>query len=270
MIDFTRRIVRRIGDRIAGAAAAPLAAPGLAVLLAATLVAVPAHADATDAFTPAQRAEIVAIVRNALKTDPTILSDAITALRASSEAKEQEASDQAVKANQAALNGQPGDAIEGNPAGDVTLVEFYDPRCPYCRKVLPDVEKLLQSDRKIRLVEKLIPILGPNSEIDARAIQAAALQGRYAVLQRALMTDSGAPGLDRVKTIAARVGLDVPQLMRDMNSDAVTKVLERNVALAKTLHLTGTPTFVAGTEVIPGAADYGDLKAMVAAARKDG
>lgn len=266
MIEFTRRIARRIAG-----SAAPLVAPGVAVLMAASLIAPPAaRADAPDAFTPAQRAEIVTIVRNALKTDPAILGDAITALRASSEQKEQEAADQAVKANQAALSGQPGDAIEGNPAGDVTLVEFYDPRCPYCRKVLPDLDKLLQSDRKVRLVEKLIPILGPNSEIDARAIQAAALQGRYAALQRALMTDSGAPGLDRVKTIAARVGLDVPQLVRDMNSEGVTKVLERNVALAKTLHLTGTPTFVAGTEMIPGAADYGDLKAMVATARKGG
>ncbi len=255
-------IARRLGLLAAG------------LLLAAPLSR-PAGADPTPAappaaFSAAQRAEIVRIVRDALQSDPSILGDAIVALRASAEQKQAADADAAIKANQAALAGQTGDTILGNPNGNVTLVEFYDPRCPYCRKVLPDIDTLLEGDHQIRLVEKLIPILGPNSMLDAQAIQAAALQGRYAALQRALMEDNGPPGLDRIKAVAARAGLDVPKLARDMAAPAVMEILNRNLALAHALHLTGTPTFVAGTQMIPGAADLGDLKQIVAAARKPG
>ncbi|MBE7210597.1 MAG: DsbA family protein [Gluconacetobacter diazotrophicus] len=225
---------------------------------------------ASDAFTPAQRAEIVRIVRDALRTDPSILGDAITALRASEQKRDQDESAAAVNDNRAAIDGQPGDAVLGNPRGDVTVTEFYDPRCPYCRKVLPDLDKLLAADHGVRLVEKLIPILGPNSVLDAQAIQAASLQNRYAAMQAALMGDSGAPGLDRIRAAATRLGLDVPRLVADMKSPAVTAVLERNVALARTIHLSGTPTFVIGNTVIPGAVDADEIRRAVAARRGAG
>ncbi len=221
----------------------------------------------TGSFSPEQRAEIVAIVRQALKTDPSILTDAITTLRASAQQKDDADAGAALQANRGALTGQTGDAILGNPAGNVTLVEFYDPRCPYCRKVLPTLDTLIGSDRQVRVVEKLIPILGPNSVIDAEAIQAAALQGKYKPLQQALMGDSGAPGLDRIRTLASAVGIDVPRLLQDMKSPAVSSVLNRNVELARTLHLTGTPTFIIGDQTIPGAVELADLRQAVAAQR---
>ena len=228
---------------------------------------VPARSLPTS-FTPAQRSEIVAILRDALRTDPSILGDAITALRASEQQKQQAEATGALQANRPALSGQPGDAILGDAAGDVTVVEFYDPRCPYCRKVLPDLQALLDGDHRVRLVEKLIPILGPNSVLDAEAIQAASLQGRYGAMQRALMTDSSAPGPERIRALAASAGLDVPRLLRDMNSPAVTTVLNRNVQLAQELHLTGTPTFVIGDQEIPGAVDLPDLRQAVATERR--
>lgn len=252
--------------------------PAAALLAGALMLAVGRPAQATGetagaaaaqagAFTPAQRAEIVAIVRDALKTDPSILGDAIVALRASAQQREAADTGAAVRANRVALSGQPGDAILGNPAGDVTVVEFYDPRCPYCRKELPDIEALLGSDHKVRVVEKLIPILGPNSLLDAQAIQAAGSQGKYAVLQRALMTDSGAPGPDRIRSVATAAGLDVDRLLRDMKSPDVNAVLQRNVALAHTLQLTGTPSFVIGDQAIPGAIELADLRQAVTAER---
>ncbi len=240
-----------------------LPAAGRARDAAQALAAQPAPAQ----FTAAQRMEIVAILRNALRTDPTILGDAITALRASEQQKQQAEASGALQANRQALSGEPGDAILGNPAGDVTVVEFYDPRCPYCRKVLPDLQALLDGDHRLRLVEKLIPILGPNSVLDAQAIQAASLQGRYEAMQRALMSDSAAPGPERIRALAASAGLDVPRLLRDMDSPAVTSVLKRNVQLAQDLHLTGTPTFVIGDQEIPGAVDLSDLRQAVAAER---
>ena len=247
----------------------------LTVILSAGLAlaaAVPARAadpTGTASFTPEQRQVIVAIVRQALKDDPSILEDAVAAVRASAQQREAADTRAAVQAHRGELAGQPGDAVLGNPAGSVTVVEFYDPRCPYCRKVVPDLDALTAGDRSVRLVEKLIPILGPNSVLDAQAIQAAASQGRYVALQHALMTDSGAPGLDRIRTLGAGAGLDVPRLLRDMKSPAVNDVLQRNVALAKTIGLTGTPTFIIGRETIPGAVDLADLRQAVQAARAE-
>ena len=255
--------------RIGGALllALGLAASGNAALADPAPVSRLGPAAESGSFSPAQRAEIVAIVRQALKTDPTILTDAITTLRATAQQKEDADAGAALQANRPALAGLPGDAILGNPGGNVTLVEFYDPRCPYCRKVLPTIDTLVGSDRQVRVVEKLIPILGPNSVIDAQAIQAATAQGKYKALQQALMGDSGAPGLDRVRTLAAAIGMDVPRLLRDMKSPEVGAVLDRNVQLARTLHLTGTPTFVVGDQMIPGAVELADLRQAVAAQR---
>ncbi len=237
------------------------------LMLAAMPVGASRAADPVGAFTPEQRAGIVAIVRQALKTDPSILEDAIVALRANAQQRADADTEAAVQANRGALAGQPGDAIVGNPAGGFSLVEFYDPRCPYCRKVLPDLDALVAGDHGLRLVEKLIPILGPNSVVDAQAIQAAGLQGRYAAMQHALMMDSGAPGLERVRVLAAGAGLDVPRLLRDMRSPQVNDVLDRNVALAKSLNLTGTPTFIIGRQVIPGAIDLAELRQAVGTAQ---
>ncbi len=227
----------------------------------------PGLANPAGGFTPEQRAAIVSIVREALKTDPSILEDAIVTLRATAQQRADADTKAAVEANRVALAGQPGDAIVGNPAGGFSMVEFYDPRCPYCRKVLPDLDALVAGDHGLRLVEKLIPILGPNSVLDAQAIQAAGLQGRYAAMQHALMTDSGAPGLDRVRKLAAGAGLDVARLLRDMKSPQVNDTLDRNVALAKSLGLTGTPTFIIGRQVIPGAVDLAELRQAVSTAQ---
>jgi protein-disulfide isomerase len=236
---------------------------GCVSVAAALAGAPPARA---DGFTPAQRAEIVSIVRDALKTDPTILEDAITTLRANAARKEDAVNAAAVKRNAAALSGQPGDSIRGNPRGDVTLVEFYDPRCPYCRKVLPDLDALVQGDRNLRLVEKPIPVLGPDSVTDAQAIQAAIRQNKGQEMQQALMSDHGR-GLDHVQAAAARLGLDWTRLQADMASPAVKAELDRNLSLAHAINLTGTPTFVAGQEVVPGAVDLPALRQMVADAR---
>ena len=247
----------------------PLPRLALATVLCAGMAA-PAGATGpagADAFTPEQRLAIVAIVRDALKADPSILEDAVASIRETARRKADADADAAVQGHRGALAGEPGDAVLGNPAGSLSLVEFYDPRCPYCRKVLPDLDALLAGDRSLRLVEKLIPILGPNSVLDAQAIQAAGLQGRYVALQHALMTDAGAPGLARIRTAAAGIGLDVDRLLRDMRAPAVNDVLERNVALAKSLGLTGTPTFIIGKAVIPGAIDLADLREAVRTAR---
>ncbi len=240
------------------------AALGAALLLA--LLAPPRPARAQD-FTASQREEIIAIVRQALKTDPSILSDAILSLRAQAERTQVADSGEAVRRNQAALSGVPGDYVAGNPHGDITLVEFYDPRCPYCRKSLPELDALVAGDRRIRLVEKLIPILGPESLLQSRAIAAAGLQDRYASLQHALMHDQGQPGLQQIRAVASQQGLDVARLDRDMADPALAARLQSAVALARQLGITGTPSFVIGGKVIEGDVGLDGLRQAVADAR---
>ncbi len=237
-----------------------------ALLSVALLTGAPAAARA-DSFTPAQRLEIIGIVRQALKTDPSILSDAILSLRAQADKEQAGDSAAAVQRNRAALSGTPGDYIAGNPHGDVTLVVFYDPRCPYCRKALPDLDALVAGDHKLRLVEKLIPILGPNSLLQSKAIAAAGRQGRYTALQHALMNDAGPPGMDQVRSLAGRQGLDLDRLVRDMADPALEARLRSDVALAQALGITGTPSFIVGGNVIPGAIGLDGLRQAIATAR---
>ncbi|KXV78077.1 hypothetical protein AD954_04635 [Acetobacter cerevisiae] len=241
---------------------------GAASLLLLCGGAVSAHA-ADGSFSPAQRAEIVEIVRNALKTDPTILSDAISSLQAQASARKASSALETVRRNKAQYGESTTDVVLGNKNGKLEVVEFYDPRCQYCRKVLGDVDHLIGSEPDLRLVEKVIPVLGPNSVIDAEAIMAAGLQGKYIPFQKALMTDSSAPSLDRIRRLAQNVGLDADRLLKDMKSPAVTTALSKNLELAKAIDLEGTPTFIIGDrEIIPGAASESDLKAALDRLRK--
>ena len=232
--------------------------------LAASLLVASVGTARADGFTPEQRREIVAVVRQALKTDPSILGDAITALRAEAERTQAGDSAAALSRNQAALSGTPGDYIAGNPHGTVTLVEFYDPRCPYCRKMLPDLDAAVHDDPRLRLVEKIIPILGPNSLLEARATAAAGRQGRYAAMQHALMTDDGPPGMPRIRDLASAQGLDVGRLERDMADPALLARLRADTDLARSLGITGTPSFVLGQKIIPGAIGPDELREAIA------
>ncbi|MBB2158911.1 DsbA family protein [Gluconacetobacter sacchari] len=240
-------------------------------LAAAAPASSAAHAD-DGGFTPAQRKEIVAIVRDALKTDPTILTDAITALRAGAEAQEQSRTRDALVANRAALMAPaPTDAILGAPHARMTVVEFYDPRCPYCRKVLPDLDRLVHDDPDVRIVEKVVAVLGPASLLTAQAIAAAALQGgqdAYFRMQHAVMTDTTHPDTARIRLLAKQAGLDADRLVADMAGPAVAATLRANAQLAEAIHMEGTPTFIFDARtVIPGAVDYDELKATIARVR---
>ena len=238
----------------------------LAALLLATLAvgASPARAD----FTPQQRQEIVTILRDALKSDPSILRDAIAALQAD-ESQQQETTTRAVIAGaREALLHTAGDPVAGNPNGDVTVVEFYDVRCPYCRSMLPVVAELLKHDRNIRLVFKDIPILGPGSVIAAHAVLAAQRQGGFQKLHDALM--AGTPDINQevVRTATLRVGLDWDRLQRDMADPSIQARLDANLKMAHALQIEGTPAYVIGDRMLSGAVELAELQGAVAAARQ--
>ncbi|MBN8888758.1 MAG: hypothetical protein ABS99_08370 [Acetobacteraceae bacterium SCN 69-10] len=239
----------------------------LAALAMLTFALVPARAQ--GGFTAAQRAEIVQIVREALRQDPTILRDAITALQDDESARKDAAARAAIGGLGPVLTRTPGDPQAGNPKGDVTVVEFYDVRCPYCRRMVPVMAELLKRDANIRVVYKDIPILGPASVLGAKAMLAALNQGGYQRLYDILMT--GNPNIDMavLEDAARRAGLDWPRLRRDMDSKPVQARIDANLALAHRLGIQGTPAYVIGNQLLPGAVELADLQGAVAAARRD-
>jgi protein-disulfide isomerase len=157
--------------------------------------------------------------------------------------------------------------ILGNPAGDVTLVEFFDYRCPYCRQVEPFLQALVKSDPGLRIVEKEFPILGPASTYAARVALAANKQGKYKQFREAMMAKK--PNIDEatVLKLAEEAGLDIDRIKVDMNDPDVDAEIKRNREIAKTLRLSGTPAFIVGTELVPGATDMTTLKSMLDDAR---
>jgi protein-disulfide isomerase len=232
-------------------------------------VLLPSAAFAADpVFTPAQRDEIIAVVRQALKADPSILRDAVVTLQADNEAREASEQHTAIASKHQELFNSFGDPEAGNPSGDVTVVEFYDPRCPYCRKMLPGIEALLAKDHGIRLVYKDIPVLGPASTMESRAIVAAQKQGGYLKMQSGLMANPAQPSDAMIADVARSAGLDADKLKADMGSPATTARIKANLDLAHALKVTGTPTFVVGEQVIPGMVDATQLEDAVAQARK--
>ncbi len=240
-------------------------------LLAAMLLAGVSGARAAE-FTPAQRDEIVGIVRDALKRDPTILRDAVEALQAEETARHEATARSAIADSRAALVADPNDAVGGNPSGDVTIVEFFDTRCPYCRKLEPAIAALLLRDHGLRLVYKDLPILGPASVVGSKALLAAQLQadrvpGAYEKLREALMRPGADSSGEAVLAAARGVGLDIARLQGDMQSASIQRRIDANLRLARALGIQGTPALVIGNDLIPGAVDVAELEQAVKAAR---
>ena len=237
----------------------------------ACLAFVPLGARADDAaahgFTPGQRAEIVQIVREALKADPTILRDAVTALQADDTNVKEAAAKVMIGKLGPTLTKSQSDPVAGNPNGDVTVVEFYDLRCPYCRRMLPVIAELLKTDPKVRLIYKDIPILGPPSVLGARAVLAAQRQDGYQKLHDLIMAGPPTITEESLHADATRAGLDWDRLQKDMTDPSIERRLSVNLDLAHDLGIEGTPAYVVGTKLLPGAVDLAELQGAVAAAR---
>lgn len=236
-------------------------------LLAAAGLLAGGHAMAQP-FTEAQRAEIIAILREALRRDPSILRDAFAAIQEAEERDRREAQRAGIAAQRAALFETPGDPVRGNPRGDVTIVEFFDVRCPYCKRLHAEMAEVLRRDRNLRVIMKDMPILGPQSVVASRALLAAHRQGRYVALHDALMRLRGEPSEAAIREEAQRAGLDVPRLFRDMEDAAIQSRLDANVALARSLQIEGTPALVIGETLVPGAVPAEQLERLVQAERR--
>jgi protein-disulfide isomerase len=175
--------------------------------------------------------------------------------------------DQAVAAKAQQLVTGPGTYVLGNPNGDVTIVEFSDYNCPYCKAIEPRLQALLKADPKVRLVMKEFPILGPQSLTATKAAIASARQGKYAAFHSAMMLNKGGLTEEQIFDTAKRVGLDVARLRRDMASPAVMEAVYVNLNLARSLRLFQTPTVIVNNHVLTGPSAEFDFPRAVAVAR---
>ncbi|MDQ2765204.1 MAG: DsbA family protein, partial [Pseudomonadota bacterium] len=159
------------------------------------------------------------------------------------------------------------DPVAGDPNGDVTIVEFFDTRCPYCRRLEPVMDSFLTQDRKVRLVYKDLPILGPGSVLGTKALLAAQRQGAYDKMRDAVMKLPPDTTIAQIEAAAKALGLDWPRMARDMEDPAVQARIDANLKLARDLGIQGTPALVIGDDLIPGALDLPQLRKAVADAR---
>ena len=218
-------------------------------------------------FTAAQRDEIVRIVRDALRRDPSILRDAVQAMQADEGRRQEAEARDAIGKLQAELVATASDQVAGNAQGDVTIVEFYDPRCPYCRRMVPVMAELLRTDPGVRIVYKDLPVLGPASLLESRALMASQKQGGYLKLRDLMMRSPPDATIDSVRAMTEKVGLDWARLARDMDDPVIKTRVDANLKLAEQLGIQGTPAFVIGRKLLPGAVDLGEMRQTLAEAR---
>jgi protein-disulfide isomerase len=214
-----------------------------------------------------QRAEVLDILRRALREDPTILRDAFQSLERAEEATRAQAQLRAITTNADALFRDPALPVKGNPDGRVALVEFFDVRCGFCKQLHPVMEQLLRREGDVRVVLIDLPILGPNSLLAARALLAAQRQDKYVPFYDAMMRLREEPTEPVIRREADRLRLDWTRLRSDMDDTATAARIERNMTLARALDIQGTPAIVGGTTLLPGAVDLPTLQRLTARLR---
>jgi protein-disulfide isomerase len=215
---------------------------------------------------PERQQSIEAVIEHYIQTHPEVIEQSLQGLEAKREAEEKARQRVAIGNRQQDLLYDPNSPVSGNPNGDITVVEFFDYRCGFCKRAAAAVTQLQKEDSRVRVVYKDFPILGEPSELAAKAALASRAQGKHQQFHEALLASKNEMTKDEVLRIAGEVGLDTKQLEADMAKPEWQRVIDRNRALAKELGINGTPGFIVGTELVPGALDVKGLKALIARA----
>jgi protein-disulfide isomerase len=224
---------------------------------------------AGDGFSDAQKDEIGKIVREYLLKNPEIVSKALETLQQHHEEQQLALARQGIKENAKALFHSPLDYVIGPADAKVTVVEFFDYNCPYCKRSQSDVDAL-EKGGQVRIVLKEFPILGEGSEFASRAAVASKSQGKYMEFHRAMLAASGHIAEPEIMSIAAKVGLDTEKLRKDMHSPEIDEPIKLSHDLANKLGINGTPTFIIGDRMSPGAVGLEALQNDIAAVRDKG
>ncbi len=224
------------------------------------------NASATEGFTPAQKKEIESIVKQAIADNPELILDSVRRYQ----------EDQERKIAQNATNNLKGYKdffskkdlpIAGNPDGDVTVVEFFDFNCGYCKKAFEDVQKIINEDKNVRIVFMDLPILSPSSSKMANIALAAHKQGKYFEMHKALMEYRGSQNEEAFLKLAEKLGLDMKKLKEDMKSADVQSFIAKSKSMAQSLGIRGTPGFIIGDKIYPGYIGMAAMREAVKTAR---
>ncbi len=221
---------------------------------------------------PEERQEIERIVREYLLANPEVIEEAVNALRTRRQAEEVAAQSKALDENRELIFDSPHQMVLGNPDGAITLVEFFDYNCGYCRRAFSDMTALIEANPDLRVVMKEFPILSEGSVAAARLSVAVKDQApdRYLEFHQELFTRPGEATAEKALEIARDLGLDSEALQAAAAEGAVTENLQEVQMLANKLGISGTPSYVVGAELVPGAAGYDALQEKVAAMRECG
>jgi protein-disulfide isomerase len=237
---------------------------------AAALLAMTPYAAAEGSFSDAQKTEIGEIVRQYLMENPEVLLDVSKALEARQQQAEAEQRKGALAAHAKAIFHGSNDFVAGNPNGDVTIVEFFDYNCGWCKKGFPEVMSLIEKDKNLRVVLKEFPIFGGDSDYAAIAALAAKKQNKYMELHAALFSHEGKITQQVVDDLAKANGIDLEKLKADMKSPEIAQSLAETREIAQALAINGTPAFIIDEQVSPGYLPADSLAAIVAEVRQNG
>jgi protein-disulfide isomerase len=242
--------------RLAGAAAA-------LVMLALPVAA--------QEFSAPQKGEIESIIKEYLISHPEVLQEAIAELDKRQAAADIEKAKSAVSSNAETLFNSTRQVVLGNPQGDVTMVEFFDYNCGFCKKAMSDMLELMKDDPKLKVILKEFPVLGPGSVEAAKVAVAVRMQDKsgkkYLDFHQKLLGGRGQADKARALAVAKEVGMDMKRIDTDLASDEVKLSLEESLKLAETLGLNGTPSYIVGTDVVVGAVGLDALRIKVSNAR---
>jgi protein-disulfide isomerase len=237
--------------------------------LAALAVTTPIQA---QTFSTDQRQQIEGIIKNYLISHPEVVQDVMAELDKRQQSAEAEKHRLAVDDNGSAIFRSPHQVVLGNPQGNVTMVEFFDYNCGYCRHAMSDMLELLKTDSNLKFVLKEFPVLGEGSVEAAHVAVAARMQDatgkKYLEFHQKLLGGRGAVDKARALAVARDVGFDMARIEKDMGSDEVKKTIDEDMKLADALGVNGTPSYVVGEEVVVGAVGLDALKEKIAAERK--
>lgn len=231
------------------------------IMVSGALAMVTLPVQAAD-LSPEMRGQIEEVVKSYLLENPEIIRDAAAALDAREEAQIAEAVAKALDASRDALERDPDSPVGGNPQGDITVVEFFDYNCGYCKRAAPELSALIEADANVRVVYKEFPILGPSSLLAAKAALAAQRQGKYVAFHEALFE---LPEISEatLRDLSGRLGLDHARLVKDMEGPEIAAQITRDTELARSLNINGTPGFVIGNRIVPGAIDTQTMQQIV-------
>lgn len=228
------------------------------------------HAAFAAELTPQRQKEIETLIREYLIKNPEVIKEALEELERRQAAEAQNKTRQMIGEMAKEIYRAEEDLVLGNPAGEVTVVEFFDYNCSYCKRAIPEVAKLIESDKDVKVVIKEFPILGPGSIFAAKAALASRSQEKYVEFHHALTAIEGVKDETSVMQAAQAIGLNVEKLKADMETEAVSDVIRRNFRLAEALSINGTPSFIIGDSLEPGYVPFDVLAQHVLTVRQNG